>query len=429
MKLVADLQIHSKYAYAVSKFMVVPEIVNWAKRKGITLIGTGDCTHPLWLDELRANLEEDGTGLLRLKNQPENNLRFMLTGEISSIYSQGGRGRRVHTLVISPSFTAIEALNEKLTAHGKLISDGRPVLGLSVKKFLSYVLEVNKTLNLTDDITAADYADHPGIFIIPAHVWTPWFGLYGSKSGFDSLEECFEELTPHVRAIETGLSADIPMNWRLSDHDRIGLVSFSDAHSGINLMREATVLEVERPSFAAVAAALQTPTANQPNHIIETLEFFPEEGKYHMDGIATQELRLHPKETKRLWQEDPVLAKKVTVGVLSRVEELADRPEGFRPDNRPGYRSIIPLHEIIADILGVKKTSKKVLTRYMELTDNTSEYDLLIQLTEPELTKTVGLELAQAITAMRSGEVRVEPGYDGIFGTISITKKGIGKLF
>ncbi len=436
MHLLCDLEIHSKYARAVSKFMDVPEMARWAKWKGIDVLGTGDFTHPVWLKELKAALTEDGTGLLRLKDDPDSRLRFMLTGELSSIYSQGGKGRRIHTIVVAPSFAAVEALIERVGRHGSLKADGRPILGMSCKQLLAYVLEVNDQLGLIGDPNQPDYLKKPGAYIIPAHVWTPWFGLYGSKSGFDSIEECFEELAPQVRAIETGLSSDIPMNVRLSKNDRLALVSFSDAHSAPNLMREATLIQANQLSYGAISQALQNPrkvadiaggvltSGASNNGIIETLEFFPEEGKYHFDGIASEKLRLHPQETIRLRQTDPLLAKKVTVGVLSRVEALADRPEGYIDPNRPSYRSIIPLQEIIADVRGVSKQSKKVKTEYEQLVAQASEYEILVKMNEAELSEYVSQPLIEAILAVRSGEVEIQPGYDGIFGTISIQKKG-----
>lgn len=424
MELVCDLEIHSKYARAVSRYMIIPEMAKWAAWKGIEVMGTGDFTHPTWFSELQSELVEDGTGLLCRPGEESSSLRFMLTGEVATIYSQGGKGRRIHVIVVAPSFAVAAALSERLGKHGKLIADGRPMLGLSCKQLLHYVLEVNAQFNLTDDVTAADYTKRPGAFIIPAHVWTPWFGLYGSKSGFDSIEECFEELTPHVRAIETGLSSDLLMNWRLSANDRLALISFSDAHSAANLMREATVVSVQNRTYADLAQALQNPQMQQSgdNAVAYTIEFFPQEGKYHYDGIASQQLRLHPNETAQLRQEKPELAKKVTVGVLSRTSELADRPEGYRPTDRPDCLYLIPLQEIIADMFGVSKQSKRVQRCYESLVEQRSEFDILVRLSEQELEQLAGPEIAQGIMAVRRREVIIEPGYDGIYGTIQIKK-------
>jgi uncharacterized protein (TIGR00375 family) len=407
-KILADLQIHSPYARAVSKFMLIPEMLKWANWKGINLLGTGDCTHPDWLKHLKEHLIEDNTGLLASKTQPET--KFMIQGEVSLIYSQGGRGRRVHLLIFAPSFQAIEHLNKKLAKRGNLLADGRPIIGMSSKQLLELVLETNEELQLKEN----------GLFLIPAHVWTPWFGLYGSKSGFDSLEECFEELTPHVRAIETGLSSDPLMNWRLSKNDDLAIVSFSDAHSAPNMMREATILSVESPTYANIAKALQNPRNTGANHIHETLEFFPEEGKYHLDGIADQNLRLLPSETARLQKTNPALAKKVTVGVQSRVEDLADRPLTYRPTDRPTYRSLIPLQEIIADVLKVGKQSKKVQGAYLSYIEQASEYELLVEKSKAELTTLLGDAVAWAVMAVREGKVAISPGYDGLYGTIKI---------
>lgn len=449
MELVSDLEVHSKYARAVSQMMIIPEMAKWASRKGIDILGTGDFTHPVWLAELKQYIVEDDSGLLTLKDSSQNpHLRFILTGEVSLIYSQGGAGRRVHMILVAPSFEVATAINEKLAHSGTLSSDGRPVLGLSAKWLLEYILEINQKFSLIDDPAATDYVNRPGAFIIPAHVWTPWFGLYGSKSGFDSLEECFEELAPHVRSVETGLSSDIPMNWRLSANDKVALVSFSDAHSAPNLMREATVVEVEEKSYAALAQALQNPYSRHPersegsptdvghsnklrdssampqndNCIKYTLEFFPEEGKYHYDGIANQNLRLSPEERKELEKTDPAKAKKVTIGVMSRVDELADRPVGYQAPNRPGSISVIPLQEIIADLRGVSKGSKKVQAEYEQLVSQASEFDILIRFPESELKQKVGNQLTDAVLAVRRGEVDIEPGYDGVYGTIKIKK-------
>lgn len=444
MQLVCDLEVHSKYSRAVSHNMLIPTMVKWALWKGIDVLGTGDFTHPFWFDQLNEQLEEDGTGLLKVKNGQgkAQNLRFVLTGEVSSIYTQGGKGRRIHTILVAPSFAAAKAINQKLSSGGKLSADGRPVLGLSAKSILRYVLDVNEQLGLS-----------AGGFIIPAHVWTPWFGLYGSKSGFDSLQECFEELTPHVHALETGLSSDPPMNWRLSANDAVALTSFSDAHSAPNLMREATVVEVKSRTYEDIAAALQNPVsrhresagsgrgdlsskeiASSPpvadsrndkgeNCIAYTLEFFPEEGKYHYDGIAGRKLRLTPVETKQLQQDNPALANKVTIGVMHRVDDLADRAADYRPTKRPGYISMIPLQEIIADYCGLGKQSKRVQAEYEQLVMRASEFDLLVRLPAPELRTLIGGQLADAVLAVRAGEIVIEPGYDGVYGTIQIKKK------
>jgi DNA helicase-2/ATP-dependent DNA helicase PcrA len=405
MKLICDLEVHSKYAHAVSKFMDVPTIAKWAKWKGIDVVGTGDFTHPTWRAELKAALVEDGSGLLRVKSDTSD-LRFLLTAEVSSIFSQGGRGRRIHTILVAPSFVAADQISEQLGRRANLLSDGRPIIGLSCKEVLSIVLEA-------------------GGFIIPAHVWTPWFGLFGSKSGFNSLAECYEDLTPHVKAIETGLSSDIPMNWRLSANDNLALVSFSDAHSAPNLSREATVIQVTSRTYKEIATALQNPRQAKGIEpaIVETLEFFPEEGKYHYDGIASSQLSLHPNERRKLEQSNPNLARKVTVGVLSRIEELADRPEGYRANDRPGYRSVMPLQEIIASTLGVSKQSKKVQAEYERLVVQANELVILLDQSESELRQLMSPALVDAIVAVRRGDVAVTPGYDGIYGIVEIRKK------
>jgi uncharacterized protein (TIGR00375 family) len=296
------------------------------------------------------------------------------------------------------------------------------MLGLSLKQLLRYVLEINEQQGLTDDISAQEYQQRPGAFLIPAHVWTPWFGLFGSKSGFNSVAEAFEELAPHIRAIETGLSSDPTMNWRLSENDRLALVSFSDAHSAPNLMREATVIEVQDLHYAAIAQALQRPEMGKvgENRIVETIEFFPEEGKYHYDGIADQNLSLSPAERKELEQSNPLLAKKVTVGVMSRIDQLADRPDGYTAKNRPPYRSAIPLQEIIADIWQVGKQSKKVQREYERILQQHTEFDVLLSLSAKELEAATDSNIAAGIINVREGKVHIEPGYDGVYGVIRL---------
>lgn len=415
LKFICDLEIHSKYAYAVSRSMDVPTIAQWAKLKGIDLVGTGDFTHPEWLAQLKALLEEDDSGLLKLKNQT-NSLRFVLTAEVSSVFSQGGRARRVHTLIVAPNFATVEKINQQLSRFGRLSADGRPILKISCKELLAIVLEVNRQLK---------FGVNEGAFIIPAHVWTPWYGLFGSKSGFDSLVEAYEELSPFVRVIETGLSSDMPMNWRLSAHDSLALVSFSDAHSAINLGREATVVQLKSVNYVDLSIALQNPRKSQAeqNAIVETYEFFPQEGKYYYDGIAQQRLSLHPSETTEFKLNQPHLASRVTVGVLSRVNDLADRATDYLPTNRPPFRSLVPLVDLIAASFGQRKQTKKVLITYMSLIAQCPEFKILTDLPKNELLKLTDPKIATAILAVRQGEVKLTPGYDGIYGIVELLKK------
>jgi len=323
MQVIADLQLHSKYARAVSQEMVIPKIWEWAKRKGIGLVATGDWTHPLWMREIKSSLEEIGNGLLKLKSQ-NSNLKtdgdgplFLLATEVSSIYSQGGKLRRIHTLIWAPTIVTADKINKELINRGaNLIADGRPVIGLSSIQVAEMVFSID-----------------PTCLIIPAHAWTPWFSLYGSESGFDSIDECFGQFSKYIYAIETGLSSDPAMNWRIKELDSRSIVSFSDAHSGPKLGRETTVFDLEELSYEAIRQAIMEPTLNiedknlSPNQIAFTIEFYPEEGKYHYTGHRNCGVKQMPSETRKNGTICPVCGRKLTVGVMHRVDELAGRSE------------------------------------------------------------------------------------------------------
>jgi len=385
-----------------------PESIwKWAQLKGITVIGTGDFTHPEWLDELREKLDPAGNGLFRLKKKflsddvPDSckaDVFFMFTAEISCIYSKNGKTRKIHSIIFVPDFADAEKINSALSKIGNLHSDGRPILGLDAKKLLRIVLDVS-----------------PDAMLVPAHAWTPHFSVFGAVSGFDSLDECFEELTPHIYAIETGLSSDPAMNWRLSALDRITLISNSDAHSPAKIGREANIFETEI-SYKHIMNALKTKKG-----FIGTIEFFPEEGKYHFDGHRQCEVSLSPKETIKNDFLCPVCGKKVTVGVMHRVEKLADRKEGFQPKGSPAFHSIIPLPEIIAETLKVGAGSKAVNTVYQKLLyEIGSEFRVLMDAPLTEIEKAGSPLLRQAISQMRKGNVHISPGFDGEFGKIKI---------
>lgn len=400
MRLITDPHIHSHYARACSKNLTPENLAAWGKRKGIELIATGDFVHPGWRRELVAELTPEDTGFLAHPAHPE--IKFFLSVELSVIYSEGGATRRLHIVIGMPDMAAAERFAKKLEARGmNITSDGRPILGMSSYALAALALE------------ASDKA-----MIIPAHIWTPWFALYGSKSGYNSITECFRDLTPYITAVETGLSSNPPMNWRIAELDGRSIVSSSDAHSCENLGREATVLELERMDYASLFAALKKPT--EQNHIIETIEFYPEEGKYHYDGHRDCNVRLTPKETQKQKGICNVCGKPLTVGVLARVEELADRPEGYEDAERPGYKTLIPLQEIIADSLGVGKQSKKVQAEYTALTAQKNEFALLVYAPEEEVRAIANPLVAEGIRKMRAGEVHIAPGYDGVFGTIEI---------
>jgi len=387
--------------------MTPENIWKWAQLKGISVAGTGDFTHPKWFRELNDKLEPLGNGLLRLKKAyrnidiPDlcrNEVSFLLTAEISCIYSKNGKTRKVHCLVFVPDFSSAAKLSISLAKIGNLNSDGRPILGLDAKELLKIVLD-----------TSSD------AMLVPAHAWTPHFSVFGAASGFDSLEECFGDLSHHIHAIETGLSSDPAMNWRLSALDGITLISNSDAHSPAKMGREANIFETET-SYGSMMEALRTGTG-----FAGTLEFFPEEGKYHYDGHRGCGISLTPEETKRYDQLCPVCGKKVTIGVMHRVHELADRAAGVKPKGAKPFRSIIPLQEIVAETLRVGVNSKTVGECYYRmLTALGNEFRIIIDAPLIDIKSSTSEQMAEAIARMRSGKVHIAPGYDGEYGKIRI---------
>ncbi|HEV8716012.1 MAG TPA: endonuclease Q family protein [Candidatus Binatia bacterium] len=403
MRIVADLHIHSRFSYACSREMEAERLAWWARRKGITLLGTGDFTHPIYLTYLKQHLEPAEEGLFRLRTG-ERAVRFLLTVEITNIFRHAGRLRKTHTLVFAPSFTAVNCLNTRFAAHGNLAIDGRPTLTCSAHELLKIVLDAA-----------------PECAVIPAHVWTPWFSVLGSFSGFDALSECYGEDAQYIRAVETGLSSDPAMNWRLSALDKIALISNSDAHSPRRLAREANVLDCEL-SYTGVLDAL---TSHDPRRFLYTIEFFPEEGKYHLDGHRQCNLCLSPAETRQLKNTCPVCGKKLTVGVLHRVEALADRAAGYQPADAIPARHLLPLEEIIAAALGQKPNTKRVNAEYDRLIERySSELAILLDLEEAELAEGTPPRILAGILKARHGEVRIAPGYDGVYGKIGLFDDG-----
>ncbi|MCB2226258.1 MAG: UvrD-helicase domain-containing protein [Desulfarculaceae bacterium] len=410
--LVADLHIHSRYSRATAKSLNPENLWLAAQVKGIGLLGAGDFTHPAWLEELGEKLVETGDGAYALRPELARELqdqvppacagqvRFLLSGEISTIYKRHGATRKVHSLILMPSLESAARLNARLDRVGNITSDGRPILGLDTRDLLELCLEVE-----------------PSVIFIPAHVWTPWFSLFGSKSGFDSIEECFDDLSGHITAVETGLSSDPPMNWRLSALDRMVLVSNSDAHSPAKLAREANLLTCE-PTYPALASALSGPEAEG---LAGTLEFFPHEGKYHLDGHRKCGVCLEPGETRALDGRCPVCGKPLTVGVLSRVEDLADRPEGRRAPNAREFESIVPLDEVVGEVLQRGPATKGVRGAVEQLLAELGpELSILRAAPLSELERVGGPVLAEAVRRMRSGEVVLEGGFDGQFGVVKL---------
>jgi len=399
MEFIADFHIHSKYSRATSRDMDLKNLDKWAKIKGIKVLGTGDFTHPLWFKELKEKLEMAEPGIFKLKNS-NSETRFILTVEISNIYSKAGRVHKVHNLVFAPSFEIAEKINDRLNLIGNLTADGRPILGLDSKELAKIVL------NISEDC-----------LIVPAHAWTPWFSIFGSKSGFDSIEECFEDYSKYIFAIETGLSSDPAMNWRLSNLDKITLISNSDAHSPAKIGREANVFNTDL-SYPAITEAIKL---KNPKKFLYTIEFFPEEGKYHFDGHRICGISLSPQESKKYNNICPNCGRPLTIGVLNRVEELADRPEGTMPPSVIPFKSFVPLGEIIAEVLGVLPLAKQVELEYQKLVrEFGNEFNVLLNVSENDLEKTTLPEIAQGIKKVREGKVQIEPGYDGVYGKIGI---------
>lgn len=412
MKLIADLHVHSHYSRATSKALDFPHLAQWAQLKGVHVVGSGDIAHPGWLAEMREHLEPAEPGLFRLKPEIakavrevvparcENDVRFLLAGEISNIYKKGGKTRKVHNVIFAPSLEVVAQIQAELEKIGNIRADGRPILGLPSRDLLEIILEVDERCHL-----------------IPAHIWTPWFSLLGSKSGYDSVEECFEDLTPHIFALETGLSSDPPMNWRVSSLDRYTLVSNSDAHSPQKLAREATLFDCEL-SYDALFAALR---GDDADGCLGTLEFFPQEGKYHHDGHRKCGINWKPSVTMAHGGICPVCGKPVTVGVYHRVEELADRPEGTIKPNALPFYSLIPLPEVVGELLGVGSGSKRVKQEYERLLAALGpELSILFDVPLEEIAAVGGEKLAAGIGRMRRGEVKTIAGYDGEYGVIQL---------
>jgi uncharacterized protein (TIGR00375 family) len=399
MRFIGDFHIHSKYSRATSKDMNLEELDKWAKIKGIKVISAGDFTHPIWFKELETKLEPAEEGLYRLK-KTNFETRFILTTEISCVYSKKGKVRKIHVLIFSPSLDVVRKINVQLGLRGNLKADGRPILGLDVKDLAAIVLE------------ASDQC-----LVVPAHAWTPWFSIFGSKSGFDSIEECFEDYSKFIFAIETGLSSDPAMNWRLSALDRVTLISNSDSHSAKKIGREANVFDTNLSYFSIVNAI-----KNKNNkEFLYTIEFFPEEGKYHYDGHRLCGISMSPKESKKHNNVCPVCGKSLVIGVLNRVDELADRPEGFVPQNHIPYKSLVPLEEIIADALGVLPASKQVMFYYKKLIDVFgSEFNVLLDEKIEEIKHVSTPKIGEGIKRVRDGKVKIVPGYDGVYGKIKI---------
>jgi uncharacterized protein (TIGR00375 family) len=419
MKFVADLHIHSKFSRATSRDMTLDQLACWAAAKGISLLATGDFTHPEWLFLMKAKLESTGNGFFRLKNltPPEDpqlqpfaaaarDVRFLLSTEISFIYSKKGKVRKIHLLLFAPDFESVDKINARLGAVGNLRSDGRPILGMDVKPFVKIVSDLC-----------------PAAVVVPCHIWTPWFSLFGANSGFDTIEDCFEEMTPQLFAMETGLSSDPAMNWRLSALDRYVLISNSDAHSPSRIGRESNVFDTDF-SYKGLVDALRS---KDPAKFLYTVEFFPEEGKYHYDGHRKCGVVLAPRESLQQRDLCPRCGKKLTIGVAHRVEELADREAGVRPPGRIPFKNIVPLNEIIAEALGKSADCRSVWDVYFRfLREFGDEHRILAEVPADELRRLQPDAVGLGVERMRQGRVRIRPGHDGEYGRIDVLSEDSG---
>lgn len=403
---IADLHIHSHYSYATSKDCTPEHLDLWARRKGIHIVGTGDFTHPAWRQELKEKLVPAEDGLYTLK--PQHRIadivtvdvlqpRFVITGEISSVYKKGGKTRKVHNLILLPDFHAADKIAAKLASIGNVHSDGRPTLKIDSRDLLELVLDVC-----------------PESMLIPAHIWTPHFSMFGERSQFASIEECFGDLTPHIHAVETGLSSDPPMNWRVSALDNCQLISNSDAHSPLKLGREANLLDIEL-SYRGLYHAIQ-----EGEGLSGTIEFFPEEGKYHLDGHRKCNLCLTPNETRQHDGICPVCGKKITIGVLNRIEQMADRPQGYERAFAKPHESLVPLPEIISESIGYSVASKKVQNIYLDMLHMGTEFDILRNIAIDEISRKSSQRVAEAISRLREGKAQKTSGFDGAYGKIKL---------
>jgi DNA helicase-2/ATP-dependent DNA helicase PcrA len=416
MKFFADLHIHSRFSRACSKRITLPELYRWSRIKGITVLGTGDFTHQAWMNEIQECLEEGEEGLFKLKKAFSDKLdreipplcmstvRFILSVEISLIYKRDDKVRKVHQVILVPSIKSAIKLNKKLGSIGNLKADGRPILGLDSRDLLDIVLETD-----------------PQALLIPAHIWTPWFSIFGDKSGFNSLEECFGDLTQYIYAIETGMSSDPPMNWMIKDLDKVTIISNSDAHSPEKIAREANIFNCGL-SYSEMINAIK----KNDNRFEGTIEFFPEEGKYHYDGHRLCNVSSSPSESIKNDELCPRCSKRLTIGVLNRVYKLAKRPKGEKSPHAKPYFSIVPLKEILSEIYKKGVATKTVNNEYFKLISQLgSELNILLTIPLSEIQNQI---LSQALARMRDGAVTKVAGYDGVYGKISVIRDNKDKL-
>ena len=403
MRVIADLHIHGRFSRATSERMTIEEMANYAKIKGINLLGTGDFTHPRWLSEIKSTLSTDtNTDLFRVSRQVDSEVRFMLTSEVCTIFYVQGQSKKVHHVILAPDLEVVDQIDSALKKYGDLSNDGRPILHMTATQLVEEVVQISK-----DNM------------IFPAHAWTPWFSLFGAFSGFDSIEECYQDMTKHIHAIETGLSSDPPMNWRLSSLDRFALVSNSDCHSfwPWRIGREANVFNLSNTNYQQVIQAI---ISNDPARFLFTIETDPAYGKYHWTGHRNCNVSLSAKEAQKFGNICPVCRRKLTKGVEQRVDELADRLAGYKPDRKPGFKRLLPLSEIISAVLDIGEPSSqavwKVYNTLIERFGN--EYAVLLDSSKNDLYETIEPKIADAILSVRAGSVTVIPGFDGVYGKL-----------
>ena len=419
MKIIADLHIHSRFSRATSERMNLEEIARFAKIKGLNVVGTGDFTHPSWLTEIKETLApEDGTGLYKVASTGDSPIHFMLTTEVCTIFDFGGESRKVHHVILAPNLDVVVQINDRLRKYGDLSSDGRPILSMSASHLVEEIMQTSSE-NM----------------VFPAHAWTPWFSVFGAFSGFDKIEDCYQDMTRHIHALETGLSSDPPMNWRLSGLDRFTLVSNSDCHSfwPWRIGREANVFDLERLSFREVVDAIRTKDVTRFKFTIET---DPAYGKYHWTGHRNCNVSLSPRDAQKLGNICPVCRRKLTKGVEQRVEELADRASNFKPENVPGFIRLLPLSEIIATVLGVDSPATQAVWKiYNDLIGKFGdEYAVLMDVSKTALREIVEPQIADAIISVREGSASVVPGFDGVYGklvlgtSVSLGQKRLGRV-
>ncbi len=411
LKAVADLHLHSRYSRATSGSMGIKEIARYAKIKGLNLVGTGDFTHPKWLQELKEVLVKDAdSGFYHVEKGPVSHVRFVVTTEVCTMWTVHDQTKKVHHVIVTPSLETAIQTNDRLAKYGSLTSDGRPTLSMSAAHLVEEVMEIS------------DWN-----MVFPAHAWTPWFSIFGAFSGFNSVEECYEDKTRHIHALETGLSSDPPMNWRLSILDKFTLLSNSDSHSywPWRMGREANVFELERFDYREVIEIVRLKDAHRFKYTIET---DPAYGKYHWTGHRACNVSLSPKEASKFADICPVCRRKLTKGVEQRVQELSDRPAGFKPENAVGFMRLLPLHEIITTVLGVDSpAAQKIWGIYTPLIERFGdEYTVLIDASKEALASVAGGAVADAIVRVRQGHARVVPGYDGVYGKLVLSEEVVG---